>query len=142
MTAAARLAAPRPSPLAVFVARSEARALLWAAGEISLHDAVDELWVSAVRDGLVAELGADRVQNLLAEAFAPLRDDLSIADDASPEHAPTESTAPAGVPAATIKAAEYVVAQGDVQRFRNWLDRHSADERITIRRHLEAKRCH
>jgi hypothetical protein len=35
------------------------------------------LWHAAVRDGLVAELGADEVQRLLADAFAPERDDLS-----------------------------------------------------------------
>lgn len=68
-------------PLAVFLARAEARALLWHTGEISLHDAVDELWAAAVRDGLVAKLGPDKVQQLLADAFAPQRDDLQPADD-------------------------------------------------------------
>src|SRR5262245_49898215 len=77
MTAAARIkTVARPSALEVFGARAEARAMLWAAGEIDLHDAVDELWAAAVRDGLVAKLGADKVQQLLADAFAPVRDDL------------------------------------------------------------------
>jgi hypothetical protein len=40
--------------VAVFIARAEARALLWAAGEIDLHTAVDELWADAVRDGTTA----------------------------------------------------------------------------------------
>jgi hypothetical protein len=142
VTAAARKSALRPSPLAVFVARAEARAELWAAGEIDLHDAVDELQHAAVRDGLVAELGQDAVQRLMVEAFAPLRDVLLKFEDNTPEPAPTELTPPAGVPVATIMAAEYLVAQGDPERFRNWLERHSADERAAIRRHLEAKRCH
>jgi hypothetical protein len=49
---------------------------LWQVGEFDLHTAVDELWAAAVRDGLVAELGADHVQQSLADAFAPVRDDL------------------------------------------------------------------
>jgi hypothetical protein len=45
-----------PSALEVFVARMGAKALLWCAGEIDLHDAVDELQAAAVHDGLVADL--------------------------------------------------------------------------------------
>ena len=75
MTApAARIeTAPRPSALAVLVARAEARALLWLAGELDLHDALNELWHAAERHGVVAELGQDEVQRLLADAFAPVR---------------------------------------------------------------------
>jgi hypothetical protein len=76
MTAAARkLAQPaaKPSALAVFVARTEARALLWQAGELSLHDAVDELQASAVRDGLVTLLGQDAVQEIMSKAFGVVR---------------------------------------------------------------------
>jgi len=69
LTVAARKIAARPSPLAVFTARCEARALLWQAGKFDLHEAVDELQAAAVRDGLVAELGQDAVQWLMAEAF-------------------------------------------------------------------------
>ena len=42
----------RPSSLAVFIARCEARALLWQAGGLDLHAAVDELQAVAVRDDL------------------------------------------------------------------------------------------
>jgi hypothetical protein len=73
MTAAARKTAARPSALGVFVARAEARVILWTAGEISLHEAVDELWAAAVRNGLVAKLGADKGQQLLADIFAKVR---------------------------------------------------------------------
>jgi hypothetical protein len=87
MNAPARICAPHSPPVArvdpvkVLVARAEARAMLWFDGDLDLHDAVDELWASAVRDGLVDKLGADEVQRLLADAFAPLRTDLQHDDD-------------------------------------------------------------
>jgi len=62
-------------------ARAEARAALWAAGEIDLHQAVDELQAAAVRDGLIDELGQDRVQAIMVAAFAPVRDDFSVVED-------------------------------------------------------------
>jgi hypothetical protein len=68
-TAAARANAPRLDAVAVFIARAEARALLWQAGEFELHKAVDELQAAAERDGLVAELGQDAVQAIIAKAF-------------------------------------------------------------------------
>jgi hypothetical protein len=80
MTAPVRTQRMAIDPGAVFVARAEARALLWASGEIDLHTAIDELWADAVRDGLVAKLGVDEVQRLLSDAFAPVRDDLPRAD--------------------------------------------------------------
>jgi hypothetical protein len=202
MTAAARKLAAKLSALEIFIARAEARAMLWAADEISLH-AVDELWHAAERDGLVAELGADKVQQILADAFAPVRDDLAVRnltversestgddgsavrnltgaddeydglsstfaaacreadekqrrkppdphveklrrlldDDVSTESAWRQVSRPGGVPIATLWAAEFLVQQGDAERFRKWLDQHSADERTAIRKHLEAKRC-
>jgi hypothetical protein len=71
MSSAARIAEPavRPSTLAVFIARAEARALLWQAGEMDLHEAVDELQATAERDGLVAEIGQDAVQEIITRAF-------------------------------------------------------------------------
>jgi hypothetical protein len=76
MTAVARIKiATRPSALEIFIARAEARALLWQADEFDLHHAVDELWHAAERDGLGAKLGADKVQQIIANAFAPVRDD-------------------------------------------------------------------
>lgn len=74
-TSAATRAEPaaRPSPLAVFTARCEARALLWAARELTLHQAADELQVDAVASGLVAEVGQDAVQAVMAKAFARVR---------------------------------------------------------------------
>jgi hypothetical protein len=69
MTAAARAPSHRPSPLEVFIARAEARALLWQAGEIDWHTAIDVLQAAAVTSGLVAEIGQDRVQEIMAKAF-------------------------------------------------------------------------
>jgi len=59
----------RLDPLEVFVARAEARAMLWAACEFDLHEAVDVLQRDAERDGLVDELGQDAVQAILSRAF-------------------------------------------------------------------------
>lgn len=79
MTAAARKLAPhsppvaRVDPLKAFIARAEARAVLWAAGEIDLQEAVDKLQRDAERTGLVAAIGQDEVQAIIAEAFASVR---------------------------------------------------------------------
>jgi hypothetical protein len=59
----------RPDPLAVFGLRAWARATLWQCGELDLHEAVDALQAHAIRTGLVAELGQDAVQNIMANAF-------------------------------------------------------------------------
>jgi hypothetical protein len=69
--AAAR--AVRVDPLKVFVARAEARALLWQAGEFSLHEAIDKLQVAAERDGLVEAIGQDAVQAIMRDAFHRVR---------------------------------------------------------------------
>ena len=67
------LAKPRPGlPLnarAVFEARCEARAILFALGEFDLHEAVDLLQADAVATGLVNEIGQDAVQAIMADAF-------------------------------------------------------------------------
>ena len=65
--------AARPSALAVFTARCEARAKLWQAGELDLHDAVDALQAAAVRDGVIATLGQDAVQEIISKAFGVVR---------------------------------------------------------------------
>jgi hypothetical protein len=60
----------------VFRARCEARAQLYGAGDLNLHEAVDELQDAAVKLGLVKQLGQDQVQWIMAKAFLPYRDDL------------------------------------------------------------------
>jgi hypothetical protein len=71
------------TPADVFRARAEARALLWRAGELDLHDAVDGLQHAAER-ALVAGLGQDAVQAIIAAAFAAVRDDLDVVPDVLP----------------------------------------------------------
>jgi hypothetical protein len=73
MTAPLRHSEIRIDPLAVFKARAEARALLWKCCEIDLHDAVDVLQADAERDGLIDQLGQDRVQQIIADAFHGVR---------------------------------------------------------------------
>ena len=65
--------AARPSPLAVFIARAEARALLWRCLEFNLHEAVDVLQHANERDGLIATLGQDAVQEIISKAFGVVR---------------------------------------------------------------------
>jgi hypothetical protein len=63
-------------PLIVLTLRAWARATLWQAGDLDLHEAADMLQAAAVHDGLVAKVGQDRVQEILAAAFAAVRDTL------------------------------------------------------------------
>lgn len=63
-------AASTISAAEMFRARCEAKAMLYAAGEIDLIEAVDELQRSAAESGLVAEHGQDVVQQVMARAFA------------------------------------------------------------------------
>jgi hypothetical protein len=60
-------------PADVFQARCEARALLYAAGQFTLHESVDALQTAAVASGLVSSLGQDAVQRLMAGAFKSLQ---------------------------------------------------------------------
>jgi hypothetical protein len=74
MTVPVRIQRIRIDPIEVFIARAEARAMLWAAGELDLHEAVDVLQRDAKRDGLVEKVGQDRVRRILADAFHKFRD--------------------------------------------------------------------
>jgi hypothetical protein len=69
ITSPALADSPRPDPVEVFRERAEARAYLVECGELSLHDAVDQLQSDAERDGL----DPDTAQALMAEAFAVRR---------------------------------------------------------------------
>jgi len=59
--------------LDAFIERAEARAYLWSIGELTLHEAVDVLQADAERDGLIEQIGQDRIQKILAECFASYR---------------------------------------------------------------------
>jgi hypothetical protein len=97
--------AARPSALEAF--RVRARALLWSAGELELPEAVDELQVAAERDGLVAGVGQDEVQRLMAEAFAAVR------DDETPEISSTLSNDAWSAPGWRDAAVEYHKDRGN-----------------------------
>ena len=66
----------RPDPVDVFAARCEARAMLCAAGELDLHEAVDVLQADAEAAGLVRSIGNDAVLRIMATAMMAVRDDL------------------------------------------------------------------
>jgi hypothetical protein len=53
----------------IFRARAEARAALFAAGDLDLHAAVDVLQQVAVETRLVADIGQDCVQHIMSCAF-------------------------------------------------------------------------
>jgi hypothetical protein len=57
-----------------FRERAWARAYLWAAGDLDLHEALDLLQHDAEATGLVARAGQDTVQRILADAFRPFRE--------------------------------------------------------------------
>jgi hypothetical protein len=72
-----------PAPIDVLELRAWARAYLWAEDEIeNIPDAVDPLQTFAVESGLVAEIGQNAVQKILADAFGPYRCETPSADDA------------------------------------------------------------
>jgi hypothetical protein len=66
----------RASPLAILIARTEARAGLYAACEFDLHEAIDPLQAYAAESGLVDEIGQDAVQQILAKSFGEVRHEL------------------------------------------------------------------
>jgi hypothetical protein len=73
MSAARKLDAKTIPAIDVFRERCEARAILVEACVYDLHDAVDGLQQAAIESGLVAEIGQDAVQKMMADAFAIVR---------------------------------------------------------------------
>lgn len=65
---------PALDAVAVFKARCEARALLYGAGDLDLHDAVDELEQFARALGINRKIGIDGSQAIMAAAFKPVRE--------------------------------------------------------------------
>jgi hypothetical protein len=138
-------AAARASPAAdVFRERCEARAILFAVGEIDLHGAVDVLQADAERSGLVAEIGQDVVQAIMAAAFHAVRQ-AAIPDRVPP--LPDKLSLYAlyealndqrrnGCAASTIKAAAYLIQQNDAERFRAWFAKRTRGEQHAIKKHF------
>jgi hypothetical protein len=133
-------ARPRPTAIEVFEARCWARAELFAIGEYDLHEAVDVLQEAAVASGLVAKIGQDQVQEMIAEAFAKVRaDEVAIEPDFVCAHKiePLPDVRPLRTATSTLEAAAWLAFQvKDAERWRAWLDRHSATECADIVEHL------
>ena len=72
LNSALAVAECRVDPVDVFIERAGARAYLWSIGDL---EAVDVLQADAERDGLVERIGQDGVQEIIAAAFRPLRED-------------------------------------------------------------------
>lgn len=73
MSAALKLDANPVPAVDIFRERCEARAILVEACLYDLQDAVDGLQADAERTGLIADIGQDAVQRMMADAFAKVR---------------------------------------------------------------------
>ena len=130
MKAAAAIAPPMALSEAAYAARCEARALLFISGQLSLHDAVDELQAYAEQSGLIDRLGQDEVQRIMAIAFAAVDLPPEPAVSAEPIEAPTPAPPTRGscrTAASTIMAFRYVMSLNDLKRLKAWLADHPAD---------------
>jgi hypothetical protein len=133
---------------AVYRARCEARALLHVSGQLSLQEAVDELQACAEQSGLVAAIGQDRAQEIMAYAFHAvdfLDDELSEAcereimlgavalvrrweeADGMRKPGPPTRAAPYLTPQSTIDAFWYVVSLDDPEYLKRWFAQHPLD---------------
>jgi len=64
---------PLVDPVLAFSSRCEARALLYHAGDITLHEAVDGLKQAAEESGLIQTIGQDQMQTIMSNAFTAVR---------------------------------------------------------------------
>ena len=128
-----------------FTIRAEARASLVAAGEMSLHEAVDGLQEAAVDTGLVDQLGQDAVQEVMSEAFGralaqthTMTEVGAAAPTFTPE--PIEERPPRRreLAASTIDALRYVIRQRDPKQLRAFLARRPRDELRAMQRLMVA----
>jgi hypothetical protein len=125
-----------PTLREVFELRCAARALLFAGGEYSLAEAVDGLQADAEAQSLVAAIGQDAVQAIMAAAFGTVRAEPERVPNALPD----EDYAASGVARSTLDAAEYLIRANDPKRFEDWLMKHSAPERAAVVAHIERGR--
>ena len=112
--------------VAVSEARCWACARLYAEGELHLR-AIEKLQCDAERDGLVAAIGQDRIQEMMAEALAKVGT-LTAWDlgEAFADHR--------GVLAgATFAELDLLIGENDPTKFREWMARLSVAERQAVR---------
>jgi hypothetical protein len=105
------------APIDVLEIRASIRAFLWWHWLMEIDEAVDELQEYAERTGLVAELGQDAVQSIIAAPFARLRAlaarqeeeqaalDAAEAVRANPEKSDREIAADLGISPTTVGKA-------------------------------------
>lgn len=153
----------------LFAGACDNRADLYAAGFLTLHEAVDELQAIATLTGLVEAVGQDEVQLIIAGAPSLVPDDLIEACEAQimlraadtvrqwelddprdrwrhtgepkPVMRPVVTQrAPYAPPQSTVDAFLYVAALDDIERLEAWLDDHRRDAPILLKL-LKAKLC-
>jgi hypothetical protein len=129
--------------MVVFVARAEARAMLVAAGEMEMHEAVDGLYLAAIMYGLDEDLGEDAVQTIMAEAFHRYVPDIEEPADMVPDHLPIEHEDEPeprrDVAPSTLDAVDFLVRENDPERLRRFLDGRPDRELAAIEDHLRKR---
>jgi hypothetical protein len=123
-----------PTKLDVFKLRCQAHARLVAAGEIGFHASVDALQDAAVKYGLVADIGQDAVQAIMAEAFSIVAEMIEEATRSSPSTDDNPDAPP--VAPSKLNAVDYLVRENDMNRLRRFLDGRSDSELAAIEDHL------
>jgi hypothetical protein len=124
------------NPVEIF----RARAMLWAAGEFDLREAVDKLQADAEASGLVAQIGQDAVQAIMATAFAAVRK----TPREFPDPVEDEQRTDRGVARSTIAAVEFLIRENGPARLRAFIAKHDARDRAAITEYLrnrEARPC-
>jgi hypothetical protein len=151
----------RANPIEVFTARCQARAHLFEAGELDLHEVVDVLQDAAECTGVVTSLGQDAVQTMMADAFQTTAPVHKSKAPARPTNEPYHLVSRHGVastaqmqrayeltlverfrhrlPASTVDALHYVLQQKDPQRLNQFLAGRTAHELRLMRVHVNAK---
>ena len=105
-------------PVEVFRARIEARAMLYAAGVLELHEVIP----------------ADDEYLGLPDGYATACREADVPKGYRVVKPPAFHLAES-----TIQAAVYLIKQNDPERFHRWLNEHSARERAAILQHIGGK---
>ena len=68
----------KPTPLQVFKARAEARAILYRAGDFTFEEATEPLYAYAIESGLIADLGMQYITDIIDGEFGELEPELEV----------------------------------------------------------------
>ncbi len=106
---------------------ARAHAEVWLVYGTELRDLVDILQAFAEQTGLVAAIGQDAVQQIIAEPFGVVRPmvEATARIDLEPHIEPTARGYV--TPKATIDAFKHVLARGRADELRKWLQDHPRD---------------